>query len=292
MKAPKLLYRNSSGAGKPFELVFHHVRRPKVDAHSHDFEELFWMKEGRCRHVWNGEAEELSVDDFVAIAPADVHSFETLDENGFKVVNLAFPAGALRALARRYALPDGSIWRSGGSKPRRLRLKRGDGAWLDEEFKRLRERPQSRLSLDGFLIALTLRFGEGGADPLPTLPEWLREAMSEMSRRENFSQGPRRLAELSGRSLAHISRILKRESGRGPSQWVSDLRMAYAQERLELGSEPVDQIAYECGFAAKSRFHSLFAARFKTSPLRYRKMRRSAFPARDEFKGACRRRES
>lgn len=278
--ASKLLYRNCSSPESAYELVFHNVQRPKVEEHSHDFAELFWMKEGRCLHVWNGESRELRANDFIVLNPKDRHSFEMIDGLSFKVVNLAFGPSTLPRLAKRYALPADSVWSPNAAGLRLLKLSAEDGAWLDAEFKRLRGRKPSPLSLEGFLIALMLRLGEGRPDNLASLPEWLRDAMLRMSRPENFRQGPRRLQELAGRGLAHISRILKERTGRGPSQWVSEWRMAYAAERLESGNAQVDEIIVECGFSSKSRFHKLFLEKFKLSPRRYRLRQRSIFPTR------------
>lgn len=280
-KPVKLLYNRCTAPNSPFELVLYDVRtRVKGAPHTHDFAELFWIKEGRCLHVLNGRSMEISTNDFFIVKPSDCHSFEMADDIGYKLVNLAFGSDALPRIARRYKLPDDSPWRLKSDSLRNIHLSPEDGAWLDSELKRLRARPPTILSLDGFLISLMLRLNDKSADPFAALPGWLQDASAAMSRPENFRHGARRFAELAGRSPAHVSRLLKERTGRSPIQWVSEWRMAYAAERLESSQMPVDEIASSCGFSSKSRFHKLFLERFKLSPHRYRMRQHSKFPTR------------
>ncbi len=276
---PKIKYAESSSPGDPFELIFHHVRRPKVFEHTHDFTELFWVVEGRCSHLWRGSKAELAPNDFWLLDPSDLHGFEMIGEMDYKLVNLAFKTSSLRGLVRRHGLEGSPLWGSRPQGPRRLRLSYDGGVWLGNEFRALSRKPKSSLSLELFLLSLMDRLGSASPDPFASCPAWLRDACVAMSSPANFKEGPRRFETLCGRTLAHVSRVLRETTGRTPVEWVAEWRMKHAAELLSTGSGPVEEVASACGFSSMGRFYSLFAEWHGVPPVKYRKRSLGVFPS-------------
>ncbi len=79
------------------------------------------------------------------------------------------------------------------------------------------------------------------------------------------------LAERAGMSPRHFSRVFTREMGVSPGQFVLQLRLEAARRRLEESSQPLKQIAGQCGFANTEALRSAFQRSFRTSPVEYRK---------------------
>ncbi|OGV53342.1 MAG: hypothetical protein A2X45_17310 [Lentisphaerae bacterium GWF2_50_93] len=274
-----LKYKNCSGAGKPFELVFHNVSRPEVNLHTHDFMEIFLMQEGRCLHIVNGEEIELAPNDFGFAIPDDLHGYRWIDGRSYRIVNLAFPPGCMRRILERHSIEGDPFWGAKADRKRIRRLTADDGTWMEGKFRDLRSGPQSELALEHFLLSLMLRISPSSDGPFDKCPSWLRDACVLMVKPENFSQGPRRFEKLSGRTLPHVSRMLRQSTGKTPIELVTELRMKYAAEKLLSSSAPIHEISADCGFASLGRFYSVFTSWHGTSPRRYRMRSSHAFPA-------------
>lgn len=273
-----LKYRNCTAPEAPYELVFHNVVRPEVKLHTHDFMEMFWMQEGRCTQILNGESLELAPNDFGIVMPEDLHGFKWIDGRSYRVVNLAFYPDVMRKILKRHSLEKDPLWGMKAEKMRLRRLSPEDGSWLDSEFRELRKRPSSELALEHFLLSLILRISASAEGSFDKCPPWLRDACMLMSKPENFRKGPRHFEIVSGRTLAHVSRVLRQSTGRTPVEWMTAWRMAYAAEKLSATSEPIHEIAMECGFSSLGRFYSVFTGCHGTSPGRYRMKSTHAFP--------------
>jgi AraC family cel operon transcriptional repressor len=273
-----LKYRNCSTPEKPYELVFHNVSRPEVRMHSHDFMELFWMKGGRCIHILNRKETELAPNDFGIVMPDDLHGFKWVDSRSYRIANLAFYPDVFKRLLKRHCLEKDPLWGMKTEKVRLRRLSLEDGSWLDSEFKMLRSRPASELALEHFLLSLILRISTSAEDQFAKCVPWLRDACMLMSKPENFRRGPKHFETVSGRTLAHVSRVLRQSTGKTPVEWITAWRMAYAAEKLSAGSSPIHEISAECGFSSLSRFYSVFTAWHGISPRKYRMKSTHAFP--------------
>ncbi len=274
-----LKYANSSGSDKPFELVFHNVIRPEVKLHTHDFMEIFLMQEGRCIHNVNGEELELAPNDFGFVMPEDLHGYKWIEEKSYRIVNLAFPPDCLAQILKRYFLGKDPLWGTRVERKRIRRLSAEDGSWLENEFRELRRGPQTKMALEHFLLSLILRISPSSEGPFENCPAWLRDACILMSKPENFCKGPRHFEDLSGRTLAHISRVLKDATEKTPVEWITEWRMKYAAERLLSSNEPIHEISSRCGFSSLGRFYDVFTSWHGTSPRRFRLRSSHAFPA-------------
>ncbi|MEI6424910.1 MAG: helix-turn-helix transcriptional regulator [Lentisphaerota bacterium] len=133
-------------------------------------------------------------------------------------------------------------------------------------------------TLDHFLLSLVLRISPALEGPFDKCPSWLRDACVLMSKPENFRKGANHFEVMSGRTLAHVSRVLRQTTGKTPVEWITAWRMGYAAEKLSAASEPIHEIAIECGFRSLGRFYSVFTAWHGISPRRYSLKSSHAFP--------------
>jgi AraC-like DNA-binding protein len=79
------------------------------------------------------------------------------------------------------------------------------------------------------------------------------------------------LGDLTGYVPLHVLRIFKAETGKTPHDYLCDLRMTYARNRLLNTEQTIHQIAAECGFQSASHFQTLFKQKFNITPGKFRK---------------------
>lgn len=105
---------------------------------------------------------------------------------------------------------------------------------------------------------------EEDADTLGPLLAWAREHLDEPLSVEVLAQR----ALMSPRTFA---RRFRDETGTTPHQWVTQHRVAMAEELLEDTALGVDEIASRCGFGNAAQLRHHFAASRGTTPQDYRR---------------------
>jgi AraC family cel operon transcriptional repressor len=251
--------------------------RRHVEAHGHDFAEVFWIRSGAGIHQVNGLRHPLRTNDLCTIAPGDVHSIRARGGEGLSLVNVAFPAETLAFLVRRYFDGSRRIW-GGGAGP--VRLAQAQREWLDAAAEALGREARSRLEIDRFLVNLLSEAQRTGPEVrVAGAPPWLRNACREFVLQRRFDRGVGALAELARRSPEHVARTLKRTAGLTPMEFVTNARMTHAATQLRLSGQSIIEIAMGCGYGSLSRFYAVFRRRFGTSPRQYRLRQHAPLPS-------------
>lgn len=106
--------------------------------------------------------------------------------------------------------------------------------------------------------------GQTEADTLGPLLAWASDRLEETLSVERMA----RQAHMSERTFA---RRFRDETGTTPLQWVTNQRVALAEEMLENSTLPVEQIAVRVGFGSAAAMRHHFTAARGTTPLQYRK---------------------
>jgi AraC-like DNA-binding protein len=258
-----------------------HFARPSIRVlapgkpHSHDFDEIFWIDEGRGWHWINGERRELRAGMLVAIRAADRHAFSAESADGFRMVNIAFPADVWRGLRRRYGPALVDLFRASHVCAREHFL--GGARWpkLENISAEISAGARHRLAVERFLLNAHALLSEAKeAIQLSGMPPWLELACREIAHPQQFRNGTAALVELAGRSAEHVARAARRYVGRTPTEIVNAARMIYAAARLSDSNDSILDIALECGFENLGHFYEVFRARFGTTPKHYRNQAR------------------
>lgn len=86
-----------------------HVARTTITSgtdlklHSHDYAEIFWIKDGDGQHLINGEEIKVSEGYICMIRPEDKHTFKpNSNSGGLTITNIAFSKENLDYLKNRY----------------------------------------------------------------------------------------------------------------------------------------------------------------------------------------------
>jgi quercetin dioxygenase-like cupin family protein len=93
---------------------FHIVRaaldgRNAAPPHKQDFPEVFWIEQGQTLHTVNGKQSLLMTGDIVFVRCTDSHSLAATPQQGFVLVNIAFPRATLDFIKARY-FPSETRW--------------------------------------------------------------------------------------------------------------------------------------------------------------------------------------
>lgn len=85
-----------------------------------------------------------------------------------------------------------------------------------------------------------------------------------------------RLAEHAGMSARHFARAFQAETGVTPSKAIERLRLEVARERVQSGSEAIEQVAQASGFGDPERMRRAFIRAFGQPPQALRRAARAA----------------
>ena len=148
------------------------------------------------------------------------------------------------------------------------------------------KRPLGRLYVDSLAHVLATRFllldlnRTGKSQPRVTglVPRILNRIRQKVEANLSADLSLENLAEESGYSRAHFLRMFQAATGFTPHQYVLDLRLRRAQERLKQANSSIIDVAVSCGFSSQSHMTSVFRLHLETTPGEYRRNARS-FPA-------------
>lgn len=101
-------------------------------------------------------------------------------------------------------------------------------------------------------------------------PFWLETVCQKMRKKENFVEGISRMVELSGRTREHLSRSMKKYKALTLSEYINELRLAYAANMLIQSDMHIVDLCYESGFSSLDYFGKQFKLKYGMSPSKFR----------------------
>lgn len=270
MKASLDRWKSTFPQGRIFSVYCAHVpASAKVRWYSHDFAEVFWVRQGAGIHFINGQRQAMQTGDLAMIRPdRDAHYFQASTPD-FTLMNIAFPAALLNDIKRRY-FNSLSFWGGTADCPEVCHLTEIEQQWLNASAVDLFNAPQKRLLLDRFLLNLICSVGAGQPDLFRACPDWLKQACATIRLPEHFPDGIQAFFRLARRSPEHVARTLKKHTGKTPSELVNSVRLEYAAAQLLTTTREIQEIALDCGYDSLSYFYMLFRKGYGMSPRRYR----------------------
>ncbi len=239
--------------------------RPKT-LHDHDFYELFWVQNGKARHHLPEGIETLSEGDIVFLRPGQTHALQGRGEHAL-VVSLCIHPMTIKALAKRHPAVNGHLfWSDDG--PVQMHRDIRQLAALNHAAVLLERSQCDTLAAEAFLLPLC---ADLTAEIFPDdLPDWLTQACKAAKNPDVFRNGSAGLVSLTGKAHPHVSRMMRKHLGQTPSDYINGLRMGHSARALTTDSDPISEIAADCGIPNMSHFHKLFRASHGLTPLQYR----------------------
>lgn len=102
------------------------------------------------------------------------------------------------------------------------------------------------------------------------MPPWLSELCRQISTKENFTAGLKRLFDLSPTTREHLSRSFKKYLKTTPTEYITSLRLNYAANQLANTNRKIVDICYDSGFGNLSYFYTCFEKAYGATPKDYR----------------------
>ena len=250
------------------------TRRPPL-LHTQDFHEMLWVQNGTVRlHTPTGK-RDLTEGDVVFIAPDQPHGLQGRNAAPM-VVSLAIRPGVINSLGSRHDDLTGFAFWAGGDTPSIAHRDMRQLVALNQAALKLERAPRRKLHLEAFLLPLLVALDRPPEGLSPDAPDWLISACTAAHQPDVFRQGAAGFVAASGRAHPHVSRTMRRFLGQTPSDYVNRIRMDHAARQLTGTSDPLTEIAADCGLPNLSHFHKLFLSTHHETPLRYRRARQKA----------------
>jgi AraC family transcriptional regulator, dual regulator of chb operon len=247
---------------------FRHVER--LQPHSHDFLEVFWIEEGVGEQEIDGERQPLTVGTLVLVHADDEHAFTARPGRTCRLANIAFAASIWSHVHQRYFSDRADLFAQ--SAPRRFELTTDRLRALQQFAAEIVEGGRSLAAIERFLLNLAHLVGAPRA--AAAAPDWLVSAIDRLAEPRHFTEGPRALMTLAGRSAEHVAREARRCYARTPTDLVNSARMAWAARRLAESDDDIFAVCLACGLSNLGHFYRLFRAAHGVTPLRYRQSHR------------------
>jgi len=118
-----------------------------------------------------------------------------------------------------------------------------------------------------YAILAELKRGSGANEQTRTVHAVISRAAEDL--RHNWTLPE--LAAMSGYSVNHLIQLFRRETGRAPYAYITELRLQAARNLLMNSDLPVTHIAEECGFSSYVNFYKAFVRACSCTPQEWRR---------------------
>jgi AraC-type DNA-binding domain-containing proteins len=245
--------------------------------HTHEYFELHFVIKGTLKHAFaDGNCHEHATGTLLFIRPEDVHVCLSADGEECQYINLAFSRESVHELFEFIGYPFCSTRLLESYYPPTIRMTRSETQQFLHRFEKIAVLPihESRnikAQLRSLLAEAVIRYFTvyDYAESSDT-PPWLAQLYEEMQKKENFIQGPKRMAELANISHHHLCRQFKKYYHVTPTDFLNNLRLNYAANMLAYSLHSVTDIALDLNFNNLSHFHHLFKKHYGSTPLKFR----------------------
>lgn len=100
--------------------------------------------------------------------------------------------------------------------------------------------------------------------------EWVKEIKNYLDNNYQKKLSLATIADECHGSQFHLQRVFKKETGKSPLNYLTDLRLHHAKQLLEQTNLSVKTIATRVGFASDSYFVTIFKKYFMETPEKFR----------------------
>lgn len=259
----------------------------EVGAHAHQFFELILLEQGTGIHRLAEGAVPVKAGDLYLIPPGSPHDPSGLSNaRGFVVLFTADAVNPEHSGSERFALPEDPML-AAFLAPRilahPLRVTRSDReAWrariLALEAELAESRPghieAARCHLRLLLIEAGRLAEEQAGGHLPAQSPLLVQVFACINRRYRQPISLQDVAKAVGRSPAHLTDLVRRQTGRTVQAWILERRLAEARRLLLETDEEIGAIGEAVSYLDSGYFIRQFRKATGLTPLQWRKAQR------------------
>ncbi len=245
-----------------------------TEMHDHNYFEYFIITNGTITHEVNGKITQLKTGDLVFIRPSDCHKYLVDNEQSCKMINISFSTRHFDNMANYFGNKEVFDNLLNAPLPLLITLPSSQISAIKKKHQLLNT-IQNKEALLAFLKTLIVDIfsyliTEYNPKSDSSTENQLQYVLSEMNTPENIEEGLSALIRLSNFSHGHLCRIMKKELGITPTQYVTDLRLRYAANLLTTSDYDILSISVRLGFSSLSHFITIFKAKYGLSPSKFR----------------------
>jgi len=244
-----------------------------VPAHWHDFYEIELYVSGYGSANINGSSHCIKPNTLCFFAPYDVHSFWPDEGEELYVITFMFDPNFIdSSLMNEFTAKCHCFLREldAHSADTFIRYMRSVSAECDAQKSFSKEYVKL---LTSCIIIDLLRFmsQDSFISPFRTFPLPVQKTIFYMHSHFKEAITLEDVAVFAGFSPNYTSKLLRENLGVGFKEYLTNLRLEYAERFLLLSDDSVTDIAYSSGFGSFSHFMHVFNKKYQCSPLQYRK---------------------
>ncbi len=127
------------------------------------------------------------------------------------------------------------------------------------------------LSVGCFYLVLSNMIVEYGVSTEKLEKDYLNKALEYIEYHYNFEIKIADISHAVGIDRTYLFRLFKKHKGISPKAYLTEYRLAIAQDMLRYTNHTTTEISMACGFHDASTLCKNFAEKFKISPQKYRK---------------------
>ena len=253
--------------------------------HTHDFAELIFITRGGGRHWIDGETYPVSSGDVFLIQGNTEHYFQ--ERHNLGMYNIMFDDIYLKAhLHSLRSMPGFNAFflfepTCRRSHKFRSRLHIGPEELFRAEGMLRQMESESRAATPGIDLVLLAKVLEifvflsreyskeknPMARSLFRLGEVISRLENEYLRRWSIAE----LSHIAAMAPSTLLPVFRKATGRSPIEYLLEVRLSKAAERLLQTDDPISEVAAACGFPDSNYFSRCFRRRYNCSPREYRR---------------------
>lgn len=244
------------------------------DPHRHDYHELIWIREGRGRHLIDGEPLPVVEGTITVIGRGQVHQFQEAED----------VSGAVLRFGDEVLFGEGTPgWLVTARGGRRVVVPRGEQVRLDALIASLAaetSRPPDGRSaeLERHLLSVILLWTERWYDAMRTERREADDAEVQLQRRfarqleQDFTRhhDAAYYADALRVPASALSKSLSQVTGRSTKELITDRVMLEAARLLRFTELTIGEIAHRVGFDDQLYFSRAFKRQHGAPPMAYR----------------------
>ena len=263
-----------------FRCRFINSTSEKEVLHSHEYFEIFLTLTQNITHYINGTQMKLPLGSLVFIRPQDTHIY-VHKTTSYKFINFAFSKRIAESLFEflgndlireefLYSEISPSIQLS------YQELIKVKNMFLNFNYIDNADLLKKRLTCKQLLVNLFTDYFACSVDKTldasnEHVPYWLQQTMNTMKSLVHLQEGVPAMVRISGKSYEHLARTIKKYYNITLSEYITTLRVNYAQNMLINSNFSVGKICFDCGFNSQSWFIECFKSKHNMTPTQYRK---------------------
>ena len=254
------------------EVDFYHNFTDYPLYHDHNYFEFFFITNGSYKHVINGKEFIMKKNEGFFIRPKDYHAIFNNEENSSHV-NIMFKVELVKRICDSYSDKLYNIILNHGIFP--ISLSENQTRKIINYTMVLRNSfslDVDRSLVSSLLLSYILEKTIYQHDILfSDKPQWLTELLLKISLPVNAHWNAQDVVKNVNYSRTHFSRKFKEYMGTTLIQYLTEVKMAYAQELIMYSDMNITEISNTLGYQNVSSFNHVFKSTYSMSPMKFKK---------------------